>query len=268
MLLNGITILKHNAPWGPFTRAQINEGLQRGDFTLQYLAHAPGLKEWLPLGEVLHFVDTAASLPPVPKADAVAVPPSLPPVPDRISAPPKLSREQEMAPSPPATPPILPLVEKPEPELDTASFIPRAFAFVIDCGVLFIPITLLFALGAVTIEIQGWWEQTEAESMRQEWALLDRNFHQLLLLVAVGLGWLYAAGLESSRWQATVGKQWMGVKVTDVYGERLGFLRATGRHAGKYLSALPCFLGFMIALFSSRRLALHDRLAGTRVVRR
>ena len=60
----------------------------------------------------------------------------------------------------------------------------------------------------------------------------------------------------------------MGVKVTDVYGERLGFLRATGRHAGKYLSALPCFLGFMIALFSSRGLTLHDRLAGTRVVRR
>ena len=51
------------------------------------------------------------------------------------------------------------------------------------------------------------------------------------------------------------------------HGERISFLRATGRYAAKYLSALPCFLGFIAALFSSRRLALHDRLADTRVVR-
>ena len=104
--------------------------------------------------------------------------------------------------------------------------------------------------------------------MHQEWMLLERNFYQLMLLVAVGLGWLYAAGLESSAWQATVGKKWMGIKVTDVYGERLGFLQATGRHGAKYLSALPCFLGFIMAFFSSRGLSLHDRLARTRVVRR
>ena len=48
---------------------------------------------------------------------------------------------------------------------------------------------------------------------------------------------------------------------------RIGFLRATGRHAAKYLSALPCFLGFIMALFSSRGLAFHDRLSGTRVVK-
>jgi hypothetical protein len=40
-----ITVLKNNVPWGPFTRAQIQDGLNRGDFTLQYLAHGPGLKE-------------------------------------------------------------------------------------------------------------------------------------------------------------------------------------------------------------------------------
>ena len=59
-----------------------------------------------------------------------------------------------------------------------------------------------------------------------------------------------------------------GIKVTDAQGERISFLRATGRYAAKYLSALPCFLGFMAALFNSRRLAMHDWLAGTRVVRR
>jgi hypothetical protein len=49
MAAPGITVLKNNAPWGPFTRAQIDDGLARGDFTVKYLAHATGLKEWLPL---------------------------------------------------------------------------------------------------------------------------------------------------------------------------------------------------------------------------
>ncbi|HEV3271017.1 MAG TPA: hypothetical protein VGZ93_02445, partial [Candidatus Methylacidiphilales bacterium] len=67
----GITVLKNNVPWGPFTREQVEDGLARRDFTVQYLAHAPGLKEWLPLGEVLDYVDRHAgprmpSLPPVP----------------------------------------------------------------------------------------------------------------------------------------------------------------------------------------------------------
>jgi len=265
-----ITVLKNNAPWGPFTRAQIEEGLKRGDFTLQYLAHAPGLKEWLPLGEVLDHAERGAILPPVPAARNV------PPVPDSdalmtarpppVPIPPPIPDASRSAtPSPPPLAP--PVNERPEAQLAAAPFIPRCIAFLIDCAILFVPIFLVFALGALTIEVQGWWEKTDHESMHQEWALLDRNFHQLVLLVAIGLGWLYAAGLECSRWQATVGKQWMGMKVTDRYGERLGFLQATGRHAAKYLSALPCFLGFIAALFSSRGLSLHDRLAKTRVVR-
>jgi uncharacterized RDD family membrane protein YckC len=73
--------------------------------------------------------------------------------------------------------------------------------------------------------------------------------------------------LESSPWRGTIGKQIMGLVVTDTAGQRLSFLRATGRHAAKYLSALPLFLGFMAALFNAQRLTWHDRLAGTRVVR-
>jgi uncharacterized RDD family membrane protein YckC len=161
-----------------------------------------------------------------------------------------------------------PVIVKPEVHLPAAPFFPRFIAFLIDCGILFVPILTLFAIGFLTVELRGWWEQTDHESMTQERAQLWTNFLRLLALVAFGFGWLYAAGLECSSWQATVGKKWMGMKVTDLQGERLGFLRATGRHAAKYLSALPCFLGFMAALFNSRRRAMHDWLAGTRVVRR
>ena len=256
----GITVLKSNIPWGPFTRAQIDEGLERGDFDLSILAHAPGVEKWLPLEEVLHIlqpklpaVPVTRDLPPVPSADALAKgrPPILPVPTKGVVA----GAEKPL------------ITERPNLWLSPAPFISRFFAFVIDCALLFVPIILLTILSALSIQLRGWWEHTDAESMHQQWALLDRNFHQLLLWVAIGLGWIYAAGLECSPWQATVGKRWVGIKVTDANGERLGFLQATGRHAGKYLSALPCFLGFIAALFSSRGMAWHDRLADTRVVR-
>lgn len=260
----GITVLKHNVPWGPFTREQVREGLNRGDFTLHYLAHARGLKEWLPLGEVLDYVDKGIVPPPVPHAS------NLPPVPDAPGLPPASIVASQPPPLPVVAagfvvPPPLPAPD--EPVLVNGPFFIRFLAFAMDCFVLFVPIGFLFGLGAVIIETQGWWEHTDRETLHQEWMLLERNFTRLILTIALVFSWIYAAGLESSRWQATVGKLWMGLKVTDLAGERLTFFRATGRHIAKYLSALPCFLGFIMALFSSRNRALHDRMAGTRVVR-
>ncbi len=263
----GITVLKHNVPWGPFTPEQIRECLERGDFDLQAMAHARGLKEWQPLGEVLQYLEHGTLPPPVPAL------PNLPPTPPMAVAPKIPKMPPPLSPRPPAMPatpprmPQMPAAPSIEPKLVTAPFVSRFIAFLIDCGVLFVPIVVLFVVGAITIEIRLLWERADAESSHQQWLLLQRNFNQLVILVAVVLAWLYAAGLECSRWQATVGKQWMGLKVTDLAGERLSFFRATGRLLAKYLSALPCFLGFIMALFSSRGSALHDRVAGTRVIK-
>lgn len=280
----GITVLKNNVPWGPFTRGQIDEGLARGDFTLQYLAHASGLREWLPLGEVLHHVDERAKLPPVPDGrnlpkvpDAVVAGPGAPKSPPPFSTAPAgrpavlpepMMRAPEVVaePEPPAMP-SLPAPEKPEAFLRTASFFRRFIAFGIDGTLLGLPILILYLVGALNIEIPGAWNHIDHESRMEAWKLLERNVRDLSLLVAIGVGWLYGAGLEASRSQATLGKRLVGIRVTDARGERLSFLRATGRHAAKYLSALPCFLGFIIGLFSSRGLTLHDRLSDTRVVR-
>ena len=43
------------------------------------------------------------------------------------------------------------------------------------------------------------------------------------------LQWLYFAGMESSSYQVTLGKQALGLVVTDDHGQRLSFGRATGR---------------------------------------
>jgi uncharacterized RDD family membrane protein YckC len=277
----GITVLKNNVPWGPFTRVQIEDGLARGDFTVKYLAHAPGLKEWLPLGEVLDYVERSVPSP-MPLLPPVPGPRELPPVPDAPipvppSRPPILPAPISRAPEQPAPPsaPIPPVAEKreikpeakPEVELTPAPLFLRGMAFLIDCAILFVPIVILFGIGALAIEIPAAWHHIPHESRMEEWDLLKQNMDRLFWLVLVGFGWFYVAGLECSAAQATVGKRWMGIKVTDAHGERISFLRATGRYAAKYLSALPCFLGFVMALFSSRGMALHDRLADTRVVR-
>lgn len=89
----------------------------------------------------------------------------------------------------------------------------------------------------------------------------------LVILVNLTAPWLYAAYFESSEKQATLGKQAMGLRVTDETGRRISFGRATGRHFGKIVSALILFIGYIMAGFTARKQALHDMIAGTLVVR-
>jgi uncharacterized RDD family membrane protein YckC len=81
------------------------------------------------------------------------------------------------------------------------------------------------------------------------------------------LVWLYHAICESSPMQGSFGKKLLGISVTDLEGERIGFGRATGRHIGKAFSWLTSGVGFMMAGFTREKQALHDRLAGCRVCR-
>ncbi len=85
-------------------------------------------------------------------------------------------------------------------------------------------------------------------------------------LVGVVIDWLYAALMESSASQATLGKMALGIKVTDLDGNRIGFGKATGRHFGKIISALMLLVGYLMAAFTARKQALHDIMAGCLVV--
>ncbi len=81
------------------------------------------------------------------------------------------------------------------------------------------------------------------------------------------VGWLYYAGFESSSYQATWGKQALGMKVTDLKGKRISFGQASGRHFAKYLSMLILFIGFLMVAFTEKKQGLHDQLAGTLVIK-
>ena len=78
-------------------------------------------------------------------------------------------------------------------------------------------------------------------------------------------GWLYEALLTSSSMQATLGKLILGLRVTDLQGQRISFGTATIRHFAKYLSGLILGIGYLMVAFTDRKQGLHDMIAGTLV---
>jgi len=87
----------------------------------------------------------------------------------------------------------------------------------------------------------------------------------LWLLAAAIIPWLYTALQECSASQATLGKRLLNLKVTDLDGRRISFARASGRFFG---SLIPSFgIGYCMALFTRRKQALHDIMAGCLVIR-
>lgn len=79
-------------------------------------------------------------------------------------------------------------------------------------------------------------------------------------------GWLYYALMESGSWQATVGKRSLRIKVVDMDGHRITFGQASGRHFGKFISAIILLIGYLMMLWDEKRQTLHDKMAGTLVV--
>ncbi len=142
-----------------------------------------------------------------------------------------------------------------------AGFWLRAVAYLID-GLL-----LAIALGPFAAPIMR--NNNVGPSPKEIFAFYSgwtRQSTALALLIQLA-DWLYSATLESSAWQATLGKKIVGLKVTDADGHRLSFARATGRHFGKFLSNI-LFLGFILAGFTEKKQGLHDLIAGTLVIRK
>ena len=83
----------------------------------------------------------------------------------------------------------------------------------------------------------------------------------------VVIPWLYFSLMESSRKQATLGKQALSIKVASLNGELISFERATGRYFAKFISNLSLLVGYIMAAFTKKKQALHDTIAGTLVIK-
>lgn len=87
-------------------------------------------------------------------------------------------------------------------------------------------------------------------------------------LLSLVIDWLYYALLESSSMQGTIGKKILGIKVTNMLGQRISFGQASGRYFAKIISGLILAIGYIMAGFTEKKQALHDIIAGTLVVKK
>lgn len=69
------------------------------------------------------------------------------------------------------------------------------------------------------------------------------------------------------RFGATPGKMALSLKVVRPSGEPISYVQALGRYFAEIVSSLTCSIGYIIAAFDIEKRALHDRIAGTRVIR-
>jgi uncharacterized RDD family membrane protein YckC len=90
----------------------------------------------------------------------------------------------------------------------------------------------------------------------------------VLPAVTILAAWFYFAVLQSSPWQATLGKKAVGLYVCDIEGHRLTFSPAIGRNFTKCLSTLSVGIGYMMCGFTKKKQALHDMIASCLVLRR
>jgi len=148
-----------------------------------------------------------------------------------------------------------------------AGFWIRFVALIIDSIILgFVSFVLMMPLlGALGLTAVGMGDISDME----ETAMLGllAGFGTTLYISNFIITWLYYSLLQSGKWQATLGKKAVGIKVTDLNGERISFLTATLRYFGKIISGMIMLIGYLMAAFTAKKQALHDLIASTYVVK-
>lgn len=159
-----------------------------------------------------------------------------------------------------------------QPTVLYAGFWLRVVAYLIDSIVVGLVFLAFFIPFAMMTGVAGFFGRVHPGADPQDIRNMLGGTFFLGLLVIATLGflgaWLYHAMMESSDWQATLGKKALNLRVTDMTGARVTFNRASGRHFGKMITGLiPLGVGFMLAGLTERKQALHDMLASCLVLR-
>lgn len=149
------------------------------------------------------------------------------------------------------------MTQQPNTEINEATrfggFWIRVGAYFIDFVVMLIPNMLLSFLIRSMNPADNEIEQAVIEAMS--------------FILSQIVWWVYYAVLHSSKWQASVGKMAVGLKVVDEKGNRISFGRATGRYFALYLSTLILGIGCMMVGWTKKKQGLHDIIAGTYVIK-
>jgi uncharacterized RDD family membrane protein YckC len=218
---------------GPYEESDVLEGVELGTVRPNDLLWVDGMREGVPIAEVIANLGTApASRPPL----------TLEPLAPAASA--------GRSPYRPPSARVDDLAELALGNIQYAGFWVRYAAATLDNLTLgFVLVALLLLVGAFT-------------GMR---ALLEADLWVNGALIVAD--WLYFAVLESGPRCAGYGKRAFNLQVRTADDlTRSGFLRASARWLGRYVSAVLLLLGYLIQPFTPRKRALHDFLSGTVVV--
>jgi uncharacterized RDD family membrane protein YckC len=149
-----------------------------------------------------------------------------------------------------------------------SGFLRRFGAWCVDAPIRF-AISLALVYSPMRLLVLGQAKRYGSTDPHYLWSMMpfaDRSVvFALWLLAAAIIPWLYTALQECSTQQATFGKRLFGIRVTDLEGCPISFGRASERF---FARLIPSFgIGYCMALFTRRRQARHDLIAGCVVAR-
>lgn len=223
---------------GPYKEDDVRQWLRSGQVSRDDLAWYEGLADWQPLSVL--FPDEHPATP----ADAAEA-------------------------GPPAAAIPLPQITTAALE-DYAGFWKRVAAYILDAIILYLPSMLIekaFGGDAASAAMK----QAVANAAGDMTAIhaAQMQYYATMwpaLLLGAVIAWIYFSLCESSAWQATVGKLALGIRVTDMQGQRISLARALGRYPAKILSAVILCIGFLMVAWTRRKQGLHDFIVGTLVL--
>ena len=253
---------------GPIEADDLREKFRAGEIDLGTLVWREGMQQWQPLSAVsdelqlLAQASTGIDL----RKDYAAIESG-----EALAAPAAENVAPAAAPSETYSPYTAP-ASRPQ-DVDPAAvqgglvvqagFWKRVAAYFIDYVIMtmftYIVLIPLSILGAIVGGISG---------------SSDSAAGSIGMFLTLGIGYLiifaanmmYPAWMHSSKYQATLGKMAVGIKVVRSNGERLTLGRAIGRFFAYILSSITLCIGFVMAAFTERKQALHDIICDTLVV--
>jgi uncharacterized RDD family membrane protein YckC len=141
-----------------------------------------------------------------------------------------------------------------------AGFWWRVLAYLIDAIIL----SIGYWLVGLLLGLNGW---LFLGADYKYWATVGVTFVVTYTVLTFIAPWLYYALMESSKFQGTIGKWALKMRVVDEEGRQITFARATGRYFGMFLSSLTLGIGYIMVAFTERKQGLHDILARTIILK-
>jgi len=153
-----------------------------------------------------------------------------------------------------------------------AGFWQRFLALIIDSIIIGIARSIIVVpiLAAIGLNFASEFQNSELVESGDIFKLVGTVIAAAAALSAIStvISVLYFSFMESSKYQASVGKLALGLIVTDTEGNRIDFGKALLRNVGKLVSAIILFIGYIMAAFTDKKQALHDMIASTLVVKK